>query len=98
MITWEPSTSVIVAPARWAMERMTEEGFSPPQAAGFQPRRLSVYGFSQQSRDTTGLSPRCENGCQDTLNLANRIVFAGSVVNRSHGEKHERTLDEVRSA
>src|SRR5258706_6796823 len=23
MITWEPSTSVIVAPARWAMERMT---------------------------------------------------------------------------
>jgi hypothetical protein len=64
---------------------LTETGFSPLQAAGFQPRRLNVWGFSQKSRGNTGLSPLCENGCQDTLHLANQIVFAGSVVNRSHG-------------
>jgi hypothetical protein len=78
--------------------QLTEEGFSPLQAAGFQPRRLRVCGLRQQSRGTTGLSPRCEHGCQDTLHLATRSVFAGSVVHRSHGEKHERALDEVRSA
>jgi len=54
--------------------------------------------LSQQSRCTTGLSPQCANGCQDTLHLANSMLFAGSVVKRSHGEKHARTVDEVHSA
>jgi hypothetical protein len=29
------------------------------------------------------------------MHLANKIVCAGSAVKRSHGEKHERTLDVV---
>ena len=28
-------------------ERVTETGFSPPQASGFQPQRLGVFGFSR---------------------------------------------------
>jgi len=34
----------------------------------------------------------------DILHLTNSILFAGSVVKRSHGEKHDRILDGVRFA
>jgi hypothetical protein len=54
--------------------------------------------LSPKSRDLAGFLPLREHAWQDILYLANSIVFAGSVVNRSHGYKHYRTLDEVRSA
>ena len=36
-----------------------------------------------------------ENRLVGTLHLTNKIVFGGSAVHRSCGEKHERTLDVV---
>jgi hypothetical protein len=40
----------------------------------------------------------CENSDLGTLHLTNGIVFGGSAVSRSRGEKHERTLDVVPGA
>ena len=68
------------------------------------PRRFNgsgeadLRGFSQQPGGIAVFSPIRQTPSVDTLHLATKRVFAGSVVNRSHGEKHSRTLDVVRSA
>jgi hypothetical protein len=43
------------------VRRMTESGFSPPQAVGLQPRRLGVAGFSHKSCCPTDLESHCWN-------------------------------------
>jgi hypothetical protein len=55
------------------------------------PRRFNgsgeadLRGFSQQPGGIAVFSPSRQTTSVDTLHLANRRVFAGSVVNRSHG-------------
>src|SRR5262249_17610024 len=50
-------------------------------------------GRRRESSRIAVSSPSCEKGTVGTLHLTNQIVFAGSTVHRSRGEKHDRSLD-----
>ena len=50
------------------------------------------FGLGMNAASPAGEPPGCSTVC---MHRANKIVFAGSVVNRSHGEKHERVVDVV---
>jgi hypothetical protein len=54
------------------------------------PRRFNGTGKAYERfspHPFFAFSPVCENGSEDTGAFPNPILFASSVVNRSHGEK-----------
>src|SRR5262245_31992887 len=55
--------------------------------------KAGPLGRRRESSRIAVSSPSCEKGSVGTLHLTNKIVFAGSTVHRSRGEKHERSLD-----
>jgi hypothetical protein len=68
------------------------------------PRRFNGSGkvcaaLAFLSLPTSGFFSVCQNTAVGHLHLTNgSMVFGGSVVNRCHGEKQQRVLDEVRPA
>ena len=60
---------------------------------------VTEKGFSPSSFPVAVSTHLCENRWVGHLYLTNpRMLFGGSLVNRSHGEKHQRVLDGVRFA
>src|SRR5215467_11295154 len=73
-------------------------GLSPAASRRASALAVRRCGYSQQSGLSAAAACCCETGCEDTVHLANPILFGCSTVRRSRGETPYRTVDAVRSA
>ena len=78
---------------------MTRAAFSPPQAAEtFIPCGKTRESFSPCLPSHCRFLARVQEWGSDTTTFPTLLLFGRSMVSRSHGEKQERIVDELRCA